>query len=43
MAEEGTAWANLERNKGVIRRIVDVASQENVMLVLGNTLPVVRE
>ncbi len=39
-----SAAANLERNEGIVREVVDAAVREgNIALILGNALPLVRE
>ncbi len=38
-----TARANLERNKRTVRAVTDAALEENLVLILGNALPMVRE
>jgi hypothetical protein len=40
--DESSARMNLERNKEIIRDVVDAASEEGLVIILGNALPMVR-
>ncbi len=41
--DSGSARENLEANRKIIRRVMETASEEGLVLILGNVLPMVEE